>query len=555
MAALLAWSGSAQADEASCKEFRDNIVKMEKESIRPPGWFSLNNYLRTLYDKDCIEHPTRKRPVEYWYREDGTSTDVLSTQDRPADAAYATTKEIGDACLRAAGPMTPGAQGKMIRANLDPSICALDGGAVAACTNPIDDQERVHCSMILGSAAKVAAIPKGEGLGPIAVGLEGGPWILDQECQSALSGFGSDLAFDDSGAKNRSGWLATMRAHCPDFLEAIEKRAGVKAGDAARFWPAFGELLLHGFATPQTIQDQKKRAAGGFITKDPNFQRMCKQADDNRQECRARQARMGSVNGSTDGTGGQAGKFQECATLYEQVYAMCRSSERQSGRVEKAAAAKAPPPPAPQPKPQPQAQPQPQPQSQPQPKPADGTAQSRPPPASLTGMSAACKGQLNQLLAASDRRDGAGATAAYENLRANCDTGARGVAGDANMALPERQMGSLSRHYFGNCVSGQDCGTAPSSADQTARAAANAFNVDEVLNFAFAAAGLAVGVAGFYVPSPGGAIVSSNRFSTINQRARPTYGQGGPTHVAPPTGQSHITGKEFGDDLPARPRR
>ncbi|HYD06910.1 MAG TPA: hypothetical protein VEC60_14345 [Reyranella sp.] len=75
-----------------------------------------------------------------------------------------------------------------------------------------------------------------------------------------------------------------------------------------------------------------------------------------------------------------------------------------------------------------------------------------------------------------------------------------------------------------------------------ARAAANAFNVDEVMNFAFAAAGFAVGVAGMYAPVAGGAIASSNRFSTINQRARATYGQGGPTHVAPRTMPSDITG-------------
>ena len=62
------------------------------------------------------------------------------------------------------------------------------------------------------------------------------------------------------------------------------------------------------------------------------------------------------------------------------------------------------------------------------------------------------------------------------------------------------------------------------------------------MNFGFAAAGFAIGVAGFYAPSPGGSFASSGQFTTINQRARSTYGQGGPVHVAPRTVPSDITG-------------
>jgi len=165
-----------------------------------------------------------------------------------------------------------------------------------------------------------------------------------------------------------------------------------------------------------------------------------------------------------------------------------------------------------------------------------------PPPASLAGMSPACKAQFNAFLEAVDLNDSAKATAAYEALRANCDAAMRALSQEANVALPERQMGTLSRRYFGNCLSGVDCGTAPSRPEQSARAAANAIDVGALMNFGFAAAGFAIGVAGFYAPSPSGSFASSGQFTTINQRARSTYGQGGPVHVAPRTVPSDITG-------------
>jgi hypothetical protein len=542
-AAVVVWGGSARADQASCKEFRDSIVKMEEASIRPPGWFALDSHLRAIYQSHCIDNPTPKRPIEYWYRADGTSTGVRTASEgegakappRPADAAYATTKEIGDACLKVASTKT--------RVGLDPSICALSQGAIAACANPVDNQKRSHCAMILGSPSKVAAIPRGEALPPLGVGLEGGPFVLDQECQNVLRQFGDDLALDDRGAQNRGGWLATMRAHCADFLDAIEKRAGIKAGDPTRFWPAFGELLLQGFATPQQMQEQKRQGGLGFINQNPDFRRMCETAALHMNTCAKHQQGMRSAgNAGPPGTateGVQVGTFDECRQLYQSVHNMCATTTLQAERVASAQV-------KPAPKPQPAAQPQPQ--SQPQAKSAD--TQSRPPPAAspptapaaIANLSAVCKAQLNQLLEASDRRDGARATATYESLRANCDAGIRGVANEVNMAMPERQMGALSRRSFGRCLNDGDCGTAPSTPQQTAQAAANAFNVDEVLNFAFAAAGLAVGVAGFYAPTAGGAIVNSGQFSTINQRARSTYGQGGPTYVAPRTVPSDITG-------------
>lgn len=159
------------------------------------------------------------------------------------------------------------------------------------------------------------------------------------------------------------------------------------------------------------------------------------------------------------------------------------------------------------------------------------------PPNPTANLSPQCKAQLNQFLQAADRGESVAATAAYEALRANCDGAMRQLAQASDTTLPERQMGRLSKGYFG-CTT--DCGPAPSSADQTARAAANAFNVDEVLNFAFGVAGVAIGVAGMYAPVAGGQIMQSNRFSTINQRARSTYGQGAPLYVAPRTRPSDL---------------
>jgi hypothetical protein len=165
-----------------------------------------------------------------------------------------------------------------------------------------------------------------------------------------------------------------------------------------------------------------------------------------------------------------------------------------------------------------------------------------PPPSSLAGMSPACKAQFNAFLEAVDLNDNAKAAAVYDALRATCDAAMRALSQEANVALPERQMGALSRRYFLDCSKTGDCGTAPSTPEQSARAAANAIDVGALMNFGFAAAGFAIGVAGFYAPSPGGSFASSGQFTTINQRARSTYGQGGPVHVAPRTVPSDITG-------------
>jgi hypothetical protein len=170
------------------------------------------------------------------------------------------------------------------------------------------------------------------------------------------------------------------------------------------------------------------------------------------------------------------------------------------------------------------------------------TPRTPPPPSSLAEMSPACKAQFNTFLQAVDMNDSARATTAYEALRANCDGAMRAISQETNVALPERRMGALSSRYLKECNDKGECGIAPSTPEQSARAAANAIDVGALMNFGFAAAGFAIGVAGFYAPSPGGSFASSGQFTTINQRARSTYGQGGPVYVAPRTVPSDITG-------------
>lgn len=70
-AAVVSLSGPAEASgNQSCDKFRQSIVDMESGSVRPPGWFNLDSYLRLLYQGLCLTNPTRPRVPEYWYLAD-----------------------------------------------------------------------------------------------------------------------------------------------------------------------------------------------------------------------------------------------------------------------------------------------------------------------------------------------------------------------------------------------------------------------------------------------------------------------------------------------------
>ena len=309
VAAVVSVSGPAGASgNPGCDKFRQSIIDMESGSVRPPGWFNLDTYLRLLYQGMCITNPTRPPAPEYWYRADGTPTGVPSTETPPADAAYATTEEIGRACAGA----DPG----------NPSMCALLRGAAAACAAPRDERQRKLCVLLQMETGPVRAGPKGDELPPLTVGLDGGPYRLDRECLGVLTQFGDDLAAN-AKAGQQQGWLETMQAHCPDLLAALERRTGANAQrDPARFWPAFGQILLSGFAPAGRAAPASVAAVAG----DPGFQRMCAQADANMHICEQRLNNMRSVGTKETGGVSQAGAFNDCRLLYGQVLNMCRAS-------------------------------------------------------------------------------------------------------------------------------------------------------------------------------------------------------------------------------------
>ena len=307
LALALALPQAAFGQTQSCKEFRDSIIRMERDSVRPPGWLNLDSYLRLIYDAYCVKDPTPDLPAEYWYRADGTSTGVKVGDGPPPGAAYATTKEIGDFCLGIAGDLIRTKQGRTVRAGMDPSICAL-----------------LHAGTQRGPAPRPA-----EPLPPFAVGLDGGPYTLNPQCLGVLNQFGNDLALDDERAEQRPGWLATMQGHCPDLLAAVERRTGARAeGNPSRFWQSFGQLLSSGFAPPGQTQ-----MSVGDVAADPGWQKMCRQAEANMNTCAESQAGMRSLGTQPWGATGQAGAFNECRILYGQVVGMCNGTTGAAARA------------------------------------------------------------------------------------------------------------------------------------------------------------------------------------------------------------------------------
>lgn len=544
-AAAVVWGGSAQADQASCKEFRDRIAEMEAPgAARPPGWFVFDQNLRRLYQSFCIDHPTRTRPVEYWYREDGTSTGVRTTgkngaeaPERPKDGAYATTQEIGDACLKSAGPLITDQRGRKIRAGLDPSLCALERSAAAACANPVDGDTR-NCKMILGEDAKITPIHKGEALPPIAVGLDGGPYVLGQECQSVLQAIG---AMDDSMAQHRPQWLQVMQAKCPDFLAAIERRAGAKSGDAARFWPTFTQMVLNGFPTPQQVDKQRTL---GDIANDEHFKAMCYEARAKMNKCELNQKQMRTA-GTTgdDGTAGQAGAFNDCRILYLGVANMCTKTEGQAERI--AALAK----PAPS-KPQPPQQPQ------QQAKPADNQSRPPPQPPAPPQMSAQCQQLVVNYVQAAQANDGARAVSGYNALKS---AGGCGVLNKVDRPLPQqataapgpdprfpsRSATPLSDSTIGACdLSPAECAARVQQLKLGTSAQAQAALFSHSIGIGLQLGSMVAGGMMMAMPQGGGGGGGggTNMNSIGPGPVKSTYGQGGPSRPAPPSSQSTITG-------------
>ena len=157
-------------------------------------------------------------------------------------------------------------------------------------------------------------------------------------------------------------------------------------------------------------------------------------------------------------------------------------------------------------------------------------------------MSPQCQAQLNRLLEGADKSDKEKASAAYGALRAECDPQIRRAAEAAHVGLPERVLSPRAAKFMENAMSGNPGRLADASAD---RGYDGGFDAGEVINFGFALLGILSGVAGVYAAMPGGGYYAAGgggNFTTLNPRARSTYGQGAPAGPAAPTNRSTITG-------------
>ena len=507
--ALLSWP--ALADDKSCAEYRENIIRMERESVRPPGWYGLDRYLRLAYVADCIKNPTAQRAPEYWYRIDGSPTGIPSTSDRPTDGAYTATADIASTCM----------------GTTNPSMCAMMTGLTRSCASPTNDQERYMCWLLLGDpGSPPAPVPASAELPPLSVTLDGKTYALPKSCERAVNALNSGLAEDQSpsAAGQRASYRNGMAESCPELLAALERRLGVSAqNDPSRFWPALEGLALSGFAPPGT----NPTSLDG-IQSDPGFQRMCREADANWNICTQRQNNMRSIGSDPVGTAGQAGAFNSCRILYGQVLAMCNPKNHAA-----LTAPKSVPKPAPMPSPK-----------------ADRNApqaSSAPPKPAAPAMSPQCQQLVSNYVAASQANDGPKALTGYNALK---QAGGCGVLAKVDKPMPAagapsvddsrfsaRRPTTLSDQVVGGCDASPDvcaarvqqlkAGTSP---EAVAALWTHAIGVGLELGGAMVQAG--AGIAAQRGPSGGGS--NTNMNSMGNPPVRSTHGQGSPS--GPPRG-------------------
>lgn len=567
-AALLALPpASALADPQGCAQFRSDIVRMEAESVRPPGWFALDQHLRRLYQQQCIAQPTRRAPLEYWYRADGSSTGVLAFDPivyesleaqrrkypngmpaRPADAAYATTPEINERCVT--------------RGLREPGACVMVEMQREACLNPLDTQKRNHCKTVLGPNQAPAMPPAGEELPPLRVGLDGGPYTLTANCDALLGRLSGDPLLEDADAAERARWLGIMRSECPDFLEALRRRTGIDPNrDAGRFWPAVGDLAFNGFAPPGTPSQSPASLAN-----DPNWQRMCDQAQAHQSTCLQRMKNMQNMpdaNRFVPGTYGagepgapiipdpvarshpddvrrtsQSGAFADCAALYGQVVNMCHSNKNLAQRL----AARMPPPaPARPAAPPPQAKPQANPPQ----------ASQSPPKPQQPQMSAKCQKLISTYVAAAQANDGPAAMVGYNALKKEGGCGLldkldRTAAAPAPGAFPSRRATPNIDGAIGTCDRAVDgCAEAMRQLEAATSPAAKAALLANAVQIGLQLGMMMANTAAIAAQSGGGGGGGggTNYNSIGNRPAARTYGQGSPTYRPAPTQRpSDITG-------------
>jgi hypothetical protein len=534
--------GEAHADQESCADFRKAIIRMETESVRPPGWFALDFHLRALYQQDCIANPTRKPPTEYWFTVDGKPTGVPTSKDRPDGADYATTPEINERCVANA---------------TEPSLCVMAENLRAACANPVDTQERNQCRFILGEDQKSSAPPPGEALPGIKVALAGGPFELTPDCNNVLGRISGDPLLDGVSSLERGRWQLILQKECPNFLDALKRRTGLDPDkDPGKFWPAVGELTFNGFAPPGTPS-----WTPASVNANAGWQKMCNDTAALQKTCLERLNNMRSLDspralgtygqGSPDATNppdplatsnpadrdktSQTGAFAQCSALYGQVLNMCKATEN----VAKKTAARLPPPAPPKPAPPPAAA---KPGTPP-------TGESRPPPQQQAAPGPDCQRLVSNYVGAAQANDGQRALAGYNALKAAGGCGVLDKVGPVTATAPDPRFQSRAARpgidgTFGACsASPAECQAIARELEAGRGPAAQAAMMSNAISVGLQLGGMLAsgmmmamppGQSGGAGAAAGGRTTDMN--SIGNRPARRTYGEGSPDVKCPPQG-------------------
>lgn len=487
---LMALGFTGPAVAQSCAAMRASLVEMDRTSVKPPGYGALRELL-------------------------------LAQALACRDVAPRTPGNAEAACASVPMPRR--------------DWCILEAQVAESCRAPQPESQTV-CRMLFGEGYANAAdqqtvLP----IPPTQIALDGRTYSVVPECADILFRESGTGAHEGMRAGLRSRHLVTMRELCPDFLAALERRTGNNAAnDAARFWTALGNLVLSNFAARNAAPINV-----ASINARPGFRQMCETARANENTCRARQGNMGEVGRVSRGTSGQAGAFGECAALYGSLAGMCSNTEQ--------VAARAAQPPAPQPAPAPAPPP-----VAAAPPPVSNPGQSAPPPSpqalrqatAIGQLSPQCQDQFNNLLEATNANDRQRAANAYAALRgASCDVQIREVASATSLGLPERRMSARANDRMNRAMGADPNAALSGAANRNAQDAAGGgggggggdFEVDQVINFGMALLGV---MSAFSGQSFGGVsfgmINAGTNFSTMNQRAASTYGQGSPNASSRP---------------------
>lgn len=492
---LLAFGFTGPAFAQSCAAMRASLVEMDRTSVKPPGYGALRELLLAQ---------------------------ALACRD--------------------VAPRTPGNAEAACAGSPSRDWCILEHQVAESCRTPQPESQTV-CRMLFGEGYANAAATGQQSVLPIPptqIALDGRTYSVAPKCADILFRESGTDAHEGMRAGLRSQHMVTMRELCPDFLAALERRTGSNAAnDAARFWTALGNLVLSNFAArnapPVNVAS---------INASPGFRQMCETARTNENTCRARQGNMGQVGRNSRGVSGQAGAFGECAALYGSLAGMCSNTEQAAARATQPAVTPAAPQPTPASPPVAAAPP-----------PAANPGQSAPPPSpqalrqatAIGQLSPQCQDQFNNLLEATNASDRQRAANAYAALRgASCDVQMREVASATSLGLPERRVSDRARGRMDRAMGADPNAALSGAANRNAQDAASGgggggggeFEIDQVINFGMALLGV---MSAFSGQSFGGVSFgminagSGTNFSTMNQRATSTYGQGSPNARPPAT--------------------